>query len=168
MPVIENKKECQRCRDRRSAKQKNSYHQAVQSGTETKKAKRQRFKDEGLCSRCGKEPPATGLFTCTSCLDQQRRYHHRLKDEVFEAYGGYRCVCCGESTKEFLTLDHIHNDGSKHRELFGGRNSSAGFSYSLYLWIIKNNFPPIFQVLCANCNWGKRLNGICPHQWITD
>jgi hypothetical protein len=32
-------------------------------------------------------------------------------------------------------------------------------------YIIKNNYPDDFQILCANCNWGKQLNGgVCPHQ----
>jgi hypothetical protein len=28
----------------------------------------------------------------------------------------------------------------------------------------KNNFPPGYQVLCMNCNFGKRYSMICPHQ----
>jgi hypothetical protein len=31
--------------------------------------------------------------------------------------------------------------------------------------IIKTGFPDGYQVLCMNCNWGKRMNkGICPHK----
>lgn len=29
----------------------------------------------------------------------------------------------------------------------------------------KNHYPPEFQVLCINCQFGKKYNnGICPHQ----
>lgn len=75
---------------------------------------------------------------------------------VMEAYGGAHCACCGESTYEFLTIDHIDNDGAKHRAAIGSH---------LYRWLIENDFPEGFQVLCMNCNWGKHRNGgICPHK----
>jgi len=31
-------------------------------------------------------------------------------------------------------------------------------------WLKKNNFPPGFQVLCANCNFAKRNSRYCPHE----
>jgi hypothetical protein len=88
-----------------------------------------------------------------------RLKYNRIKDEVYEHYGGYKCNCCGESNPKFLSLDHINNDGGKHRKLFG---ITGGMH--LYRWIQKNNFPEGFQVLCYNCNLGKARNqGICPH-----
>jgi hypothetical protein len=118
--------------------------------------------------RCGKNPAKEKFLSCESCLDRQAVRVQELKDIVFEAYGGYRCSCCGESTHEFLQLDHVNNDGAEHRKsVFGGRKTGSG--RTLYLWIIRNEFPGIFQVLCANCNWGKRMNnGICPHQQTGD
>jgi hypothetical protein len=85
-----------------------------------------------------------------------------VKDAVFEAYGGYVCACCGETHKGFLSLDHIGNDGAKWRvALFGARNYAG---YRTYAWLFKNRFPAGFQVLCMNCNFGKRMNvGVCPH-----
>ena len=63
----------------------------------------------------------------------------------------------------FLTLDHINNDGAEHRREIHGRQTAAG--YQTYRWLMRNGFPPGFQVLCANCNHGKRMNGgTCPHQ----
>ena len=36
---------------------------------------------------------------------------------------------------------------------------------SIYSWLIRNNYPEGFQVLCYNCNLGKaHNNGICPHK----
>lgn len=85
-------------------------------------------------------------------------YARRLKDAVFGAYGGYVCACCGETEKMFMSLDHINNDGAVHRK--------AGLrGKQLHAWIIRNNFPPVFQVLCFNCNCGRAVNnGICPHK----
>ena len=71
---------------------------------------------------------------------------------------GIFCNCCGERNVVFLTLDHVNNDGAKQRKEIG-RSSDK-----LYRWIVKNNFPPIFQTLCWNCNWGKQKMGTCPHQ----
>jgi hypothetical protein len=35
----------------------------------------------------------------------------------------------------------------------------------MMLEIIKNNFPPEFQILCFNCNLGRsRSGGVCPHE----
>ena len=94
---------------------------------------------------------------------QQKAYRTRIKDAVYGAYGGYKCVCSGEECKTFLTIDHINNDGAANRKVIGNRGGVG-----IYLWIIKNNFPPGFQVLCFNCNHGKQLNGgICPHKGET-
>ena len=71
------------------------------------------------------------------------------------AYGG-KCVCCGETIIEFLTIDHINGGGTKHRkEVVGGR---------LYDWLIKNNFPEGYQILCMNCNMAEGIFGGCPHK----
>jgi hypothetical protein len=62
----------------------------------------------------------------------------------------------------FLSLDHIDGGGNKHRkELFGDKGESG---LSLYRWAKNNGYPPIFQVLCMNCNHAKHVLGVCPHQ----
>ncbi len=38
----------------------------------------------------------------------------RRREKVFNHYGK-KCACCGESIYEFLTIDHINNDGAKHK-----------------------------------------------------
>jgi hypothetical protein len=78
----------------------------------------------------------------------------RLK--ILNHYGAF-CRCCGESTYEFLTIDHINGGGNKH-------SKEIGKGTSLQRWIIKNNFPKEFQILCYNCNCAKGHHGICPHQ----
>lgn len=83
--------------------------------------------------------------------------HENLKQQVYNHYKAI-CVCCGEITPAFLSLDHIENDGAQWR-----RQRSQGREV-FYRWIIKNNFPASLQVLCMNCQWGKRKLGVCPHQ----
>lgn len=89
----------------------------------------------------------------------------RVKDAVFCAYGGYECACCGETERKFLTLDHIASDGASwRRQTFGVRTSAGGRTYA---WLAKHGFPKGYQVLCMNCNFGKRMNnGVCPHQQV--
>lgn len=81
-----------------------------------------------------------------------------LKLEVFNVYGGPVCACCGEKALPFLTIDHIHGGGREHRRIIGG-------GHNFYSWLKKNHYPTGYQVLCMNCNFGKRMNeGICPHK----
>lgn len=131
---------------------------------------RQNAKSKGLC-RCG-SPRALKSTKCINCIDAAKQYQSanlgkissynrkayvKLKIEVINAYGG-KCACCHETTFEFLTLDHINNDGADHRRKVGG--------YTRKVWsdLKKNGFPPIMQVLCANCHLAKTISGECPHK----
>jgi len=86
-------------------------------------------------------------------------FHAALKLEVLNAYGGARCVCCGETLITCLSLDHINGDGAKHR-----KETSHGGGGALYGWLKGNNYPPGYQVLCFNCNWAKGTNDHCPYR----
>ena len=144
----------------------------------------------GLCGRCGKNPihlSHTKMFRrnpgrCLVCLKKQREYNrqhpqkqkqdssavharklrnrHLLTKEIQSRYGG-ECACCGEKEPLFLTIDHIYNDGAKHRSQLGSTTSAQ-----LYNWLRRNGFPKDrYQLLCMNCNWGKGMNnGVCPHK----
>lgn len=93
-------------------------------------------------------------------LEKGRNLTRQLKDRVFNAYGGYRCTCCGETERAFLVLDHVNNDGAKDRRGPDGHRLPPP-----YKKIIQAGFPAGYQVLCCNCNWGKYINrGTCPHQ----
>jgi len=85
-------------------------------------------------------------------------YKDRLKVQVFDHYGR-ACKCCGETRKEFLSMDHVNGGGNKHR-----REAKLTNSTDLYLWIIRHNFPSDFQVLCHNCNAARGFYGYCPHE----
>jgi hypothetical protein len=84
-----------------------------------------------------------------------RKYHHQIRVEVFAHYGN-KCACCGETTQEFLCIDHINNDGAEHRKQIGRGK--------IYLWLRNNHYPDGFQILCHNCNQSKGYYGNCPHQ----
>ena len=81
------------------------------------------------------------------------------KKRLMDIYGG-KCVCCGETNIEFLCINHINEDGAKHRKELG---LSGGTSF--YRWLIKNNYPKDnFNILCQNCNFATFFYKICPHQ----
>jgi len=86
-----------------------------------------------------------------------RDYRIRLKLEVLVHYGGDppKCACCGENHIEFLTIDHIHGGGKRHRKKIGT---------NIYNWLKKTKFPDGFRVLCMNCNSALGFYGYCPHQ----
>ena len=91
-----------------------------------------------------------------------KSYNHareeKVRKAVFAFYGGENptCACCGEEHREFLTIDHIDGEGAKHRKEIGRGH--------LYDWLVKNNFPDGFRILCMNCNWSRGKRGYCPHE----
>jgi hypothetical protein len=88
----------------------------------------------------------------------------RIKVLTHYSYPIPTCACCGEKEIKFLCLDHINNDGAEHRRQISGGGSGRGAG--VYAWSVKNNYPPIFQVLCYNCNCAKGFYGECPHKQL--
>jgi hypothetical protein len=86
-----------------------------------------------------------------------KRRKASAREQVFNHYGR-ECACCGESHPRFLTIDHVVPiAGAKKRDEAGHRH--------MHLWLVKNGFPPGFQILCWNCNLGRHFNGgVCPHK----
>lgn len=128
------------------------------------KPRRKRYyakaREQGICPNCNAPCAASKVF-CDDCQSKINALNAlnraKLRDEVLQAYG-CKCQCCGETTPEFLAIDHIYNDGKEHR-----KTVSSGLS--MYTWLKKQGFPQDrYQLLCQNCNWGKRLYGICPHK----
>ena len=83
---------------------------------------------------------------------QMRSKSEQIKAEVIAYYGG-KCAICGVTHLAFLNIDHISNNGNKHRCVMGRGNR-------IYRLLKKNGFPPGYQVLCWNHNWLKHLNTI--------
>ena len=88
-----------------------------------------------------------------------KKIAHENRKKVINAYGG-KCVCCGESRIEFLAIDHKNGNGNKMRK--SGVHPKTGKEF--YVWLIKHNFPDVFQLLCHNCNSAKGSYGACPHE----
>ena len=77
------------------------------------------------------------------------------------------CRCCGENYHvDFLALDHIsgRKEMDSDTKLVKLGYSSLKREKDLQYWIIKNNFPKGFQILCHNCNVAKGHYGECPHE----
>jgi len=86
---------------------------------------------------------------CRSCKNKvKHNAKTNVKLQVLEQYGN-SCNHCGENNQEFLTIDHINNDGAIHR-----KNTT-----NIYTFLKRNNFPKEnFQILCYNCNYFKYFN----------
>ena len=126
------------------------------------------------CLTCGQEKPRDEFYlrqngrlfhrVCKDCkkteIKASGKVRHRLlRTTALQRYGGNppKCECCGESTIEFLHLDHKNGDGAQHRETLKTLN--------IYRWLKQNNYPEIgLRVLCANCNMSIGAYGYCPHQ----
>ena len=90
--------------------------------------------------------------------------YYRIKREVFDHYGSH-CACCGEINPHLLTIDHVYNDGAAHRrELAGEKAEGRRSGDRIYGWLVKNNFPSGFQLLCYNCNCAKPKGACQPHR----
>ena len=108
-------------------------------------------------------------------LPPWKRGSNRLRHEVFSHYCGgnnvapfCQCKGCKVDFIEFLQLDHLagvvcvcgvaHETGSAHRK---AHNLFTGAT-RLWSWARANGYPPMFQVLCCNCNHAKFNRPACP------
>ena len=62
-----------------------------------------------------------------------------------------------EKNTSTALLDHINGGGRKQRREMGG-------SLKIYKWLIANNFPEGFRLLCMNYNFALGRCGYCPHK----
>jgi hypothetical protein len=93
------------------------------------------------------------------CIARAARLR-KLKQFVLDHYDS-RCACCGETEYIFLTVDHVNGNGRSHKRQL--QRDQRGVS--MYHFLMKNNFPDGYQILCYNCNCGRQINGgICPHE----
>jgi hypothetical protein len=157
------------------------YH--LQRAKIKQERRKQRRIKNGICTACNTNQARENKTTCESCRKKasiryfaqsdtyktiaKHNYQQRyptLRRAAYLAYGGFRCTCCGESNEMFLSLDHIDGKGAEHRRQLKSKGGER-----LYTWLRDNNYPPGFQVLCMNCNFGKQRNGgQCPHKDISN
>jgi hypothetical protein len=126
-------------------------------------ARSKKYKSNGLCISCGKEPRQASNSKCVECwrIEQirTRKWRNSIMRDCINIYGG-KCACCGEDNFLFLSIDHIDNDGYLER-----RESGNHGGYAFYIKLLKQPYlRHDLQVLCFNCNLGKHRNGgTCPH-----
>lgn len=74
---------------------------------------------------------------------------NNAKKEAIAHYtnGENKCSLCGFSDFDYLEIDHENKNGNLHRK---ENNLSCGVA--TYRWLIRNNYPTGFRVLCRKCN----------------
>jgi hypothetical protein len=90
---------------------------------------------------------------CTPCNDNinHRKRYQEERQTLNDIMGG-ECICCGENDPIYFNIDHVKNDGYQERYPCGVRIGK------ITLTKYKEN-PKKYQLLCANCNWAKHVNG---------
>ncbi len=111
-----------------------------------------------LCHSCNQKKTITSINSKELSKYSIRRKRKKLMAISHYSNGRFECACCSENDLDKLSLDHINGGGTKHRK--------TGI-YNLSVWLVKNNFPPGFQVLCYNCNYCKGAYGECMHKTRT-
>lgn len=105
----------------------------------------------GLCDELDDFERRFGLILPHNLTTNERARIEKFKMRfvVFkEIYDG-KCENCGNTVLEFLTLDHINNDGGKLRK--EGQTSA-----NLYRNILNSGKrDPTLRPLCSNCNLGR-------------
>ena len=77
------------------------------------------------------------------------------------------CNCCNlNSHLDFLAIDHIagKKQMDSEPELIKLGYSSKLDGNGLVNWIVRNDYPEGFQIICHNCNAAKGYYGKCPHE----
>ncbi|KKN13487.1 hypothetical protein LCGC14_1005810 [marine sediment metagenome] len=82
------------------------------------------------------------------------------KIKVIDHYSNnkFECDWCNVKDMRVLSIDHINGGGNKHRK--------ESHISDLYWWLIKNNYPKGFRVLCMNCNWVARTDKKNNGEWV--
>ncbi len=79
---------------------------------------------------------------------QQRIKSQQLRSKALDALGS-KCVECGYTDVRALQIDHKDGCGrAERRELKSNRNAQNRRVIA---------HPELYQCLCANCNWIKRV-----------
>lgn len=137
---------CKRCSAARYAKS--------EATTRAGARYRARHREEQLARvRAWRRTPA-GAAAYDRQLTASQRYRRRLREAVLDKFGR-KCAHCGFGDVRALHVDHVHGNGKQDRKRFG--HSTA------YYRDVLVNTTGKYQLLCANCNWIKRLESPLEH-----
>lgn len=106
-----------------------------------------------------KDPDSYKKRASNSWEQNGKPAYDRLRAEILDELGAC-CQCCGEMNPIFLAIDHMDNNGAEVRRKVGvGLRGLKAIRGHIRTGEVR------YQVLCHNCNMGKKLNGgICPHK----
>ena len=156
-------KECSQCGERKPLSEFNlvgrgrPYHRSICKSCE--KLNNKEYRDE---HRAEIQDQANEYYQehKKDIIVSQREKRQALRNEVIDAYGG-KCACCGETHREFLSIDHIEGGGGSHRRTLA---ETGNYSRKLYPFLKAEGFPKDkYRLLCMNCNWARMMYGHCPH-----
>lgn len=186
-PPMKDRTICRTCRSKQEAARKFAHKEMCEHCGERPRLKQRKRCEtcDPLCRDCNERPRTNGNYTCGPCQNTRLRIRYandpefkessnkrtytwrkqnrrELVASVVSIYGG-KCACppCGETEPLFLEIDHVNNDGHLDRQNPGHQSGSTTFLRKL----VKAGEPlDEYQLLCSNCNQGKRRNGgVCPH-----
>jgi len=79
---------------------------------------------------------------------QENSWARKQQVVFFYTKGTMSCSRCKEQDIDLLTVEHINGNGIKHRKKI---------SSSIEKWLVDNDFPEEYDILCRNCNWKQYL-----------
>lgn len=79
-----------------------------------------------------------------------KNYRVKIRTSLFEILG-FKCAKCDFDDTRALQIDHVNSNGAEERK----KRGSNGY-YNLMRKKIMNGSKD-YQILCANCNWIKRV-----------
>jgi len=105
-----------------------------------------------LCANCNTKKERARRATKVK-MDAESVWYRNMNKaqriEVLKHYGG-KCARCGCDDPDVLCFDHINGGGARHRKEIK--------QPVFHRWLMRNNYPEGFQVLCHNCNLKKYVS----------
>lgn len=95
---------------------------------------------------------------------QTRKPATEARRRQIVAEAGGRCVCCGETTFEFLTIEHVNGNGNAERKQRAGDTGRLNATRMLIKAAKAGIDGRRYALLCANCNAARANWGRCPHE----
>ena len=119
------------------------------------------------CSKCDADKPVTEFHLrcggkyfrswCDGCsVAHLRQYRHSYKDVALNLLGG-KCALCGETEREFMSIDHLNGGGVAERRRIG--------TNKIYKQIADGLVDLTeYRALCRNCNDSIQMLNITPNE----
>ena len=89
-------------------------------------------------------------FNTPRLLARQKEINSKIRPKLIKLLGN-KCIKCGFTDIRALQIDHKNGGGRKEHKKFGNQQ--------LYRYYLKHPIEAKnkLQILCANCNWIKRV-----------